>query len=356
MQDDRTRAASQQLVGVTMERRIPHAVEDAVVLAQIAKTPEVASVEEPHEGLSELLIAIDRMAHDDVDLDALPQLNCEPQVVVGHARLLRRPGSDEREPRASNAMPRRTGNRPLVGIDRLLGDTRPRVLGDPAMRPESQPVELLCRAQDLGQAGSDGVGIVRIECSLGVAEHLRHRRCRAPGDRRAARHGLENGQSKSLVEGGEHEQRAGVIQGAEIGVTHVPGQDELVRPDPRPIGSDTEQLGLPRVQNAHDHQLVPRPQGRRQAPEGDDHRLHVLAEVGPSDIEQKARAYGFQVASYMCPCCRGRRVHRGKMLVRAGVDDVDPLGGNLKALDGVVGGVLRQGEDAVDVTDQLHAA
>ena len=45
-------------------------------------------------------------------------------------------------------------------------------------------------------------------------------------------------------------------QGAQIGNAHVPGQDELVTPEPGAGSFTTEKLALPGVQDARDHQLV----------------------------------------------------------------------------------------------------
>lgn len=71
-QDHRARAALEQFVYVTVGLTVLHAVEDAVGLAQIAKPPEVASVEQPDGTLWRIRILIDRVCHDDVDVDPSP--------------------------------------------------------------------------------------------------------------------------------------------------------------------------------------------------------------------------------------------------------------------------------------------
>ena len=53
-----------------------------------------------------------------------------------------------------------------------------------------------------------------------------------------------------------------MVQGAQIGVAHVVGQDELFGPEPLAGRFTTEKLALPRIQDACDHQLMPGPERR----------------------------------------------------------------------------------------------
>ena len=80
-----------------MESRVPHAVEDAVRLAQSTQPLHVAGIDQPDAAFSRLRIHVYRVPHDDIEVDMLPKLGGESQVIVRDPRLLGWPRRHERD-------------------------------------------------------------------------------------------------------------------------------------------------------------------------------------------------------------------------------------------------------------------
>ena len=195
---------------------------------------------------------------------------------------------------------------------------------------------------------------MRVEGPLQVAEHLRAptlRRWRRPGRRTTSLRG-----SAARIPHRTRGTRTACRRGrGHPGRRRSRARSARARRGRSPRSSfGLERLGLARIR-ACDHELVPGAQRGREPSEAGDHPLHVLAEVGTSDVQHKAGAYRFELTRIVAPTPppatgtspRNARLYR--------VDHMHAVRGNLEALHRVLGGVLRQCENAVNVTDQLYA-
>src|SRR5437899_906301 len=133
--------------------------------------------------------------------------------------------------------------------------------------------------------GGDGSGVGGIEPSLGHGELGDGGG--AGGDHRSpAGHGLDDGQTVALVEGGKDEQVGGLVGGDEGRVVHIAGQAEAAQ-DAEPPGEPNNERALLGTRAECDDERAPGTQVARQERVGPEQGLDVLAVVDPANVQEE---------------------------------------------------------------------